>query len=296
VQGNVPQAQKWDPATQQATLEVYRTLTADLAARGAEVIVWPETAVPAFFQRDPVARPIVVETAREASVDLVFGAPSAEPRPPRSAGGEPRVAYLNSAFVLGPSGAVKARYDKQHLVPFGEYVPLSGLLFFIEKLAHGIGDFEAGRSMPDVSVAGAPVGILICYEAIFPELARSVAVAHGATLLVNITNDAWFGRTAAPWQHLAQSVFRAAELKLPLVRAANTGVSALVAPTGAVLASLPLFTRDALAGTIPRPSHPPATLYARVGDRFAQACALGAGVALFLVSRRRRAQGKEGAS
>ncbi|HEY8369860.1 MAG TPA: apolipoprotein N-acyltransferase [Thermodesulfobacteriota bacterium] len=291
VQGNVPQDRKWDPAFQAETVETYRSLTVDVAGRGARLVVWPETAVPAFFQRDPRIRPAVLDTARRAGVDLVFGAPSAEMRPPRTPEGEPRVVLFNSAYVVGAEGRVKGRYDKQHLVPFGEYVPLSGLLFFVNKLAQGIGDFEAGRGMPPIEAAGARLGILICYEAIFPDLARRM-VADGAQVLVNITNDAWFGRTAAPEQHLAQAVFRAVELKRPLVRAANTGISAIVAPSGRIDAVLGLFTRGALTGSIavPQPDAGASTLYTRTGDRFAQLCTLAAGVALFLTARRRRGE------
>lgn len=289
VQGNVPQDQKWDPAFQAATIETYRSLTAEVAAAGARLVVWPETAVPAFFQRDPRVRPAVLDAARAAGVDLVLGAPSAEMRPPLRPDAEPRIVLFNSAYVVGAEGGVRGRYDKQHLVPFGEYVPLSGLLFFVSRLAHGIGDFEAGRGMPPLEAGGARLGILICYEAIFPDLAREMA-AEGAEVLINVTNDAWFGRTAAPWQHLAQAVFRAVELKRPLVRAANTGVSAIVAPSGRIEGTLGLFTRDVLTGSIPLPRSPAPvrTVYERVGDRFAQASALVAGVTLFLVARRRR--------
>ncbi len=286
VQGNVPQDQKWNPAFQAATVETYRSLTEEVAGRGARLVVWPETAVPAFFQRDARIRPMVIGTARAAGADLVFGAPSAELRPPLRPEAEPRVVLFNSAYVVGAAGEVRGRYDKQHLVPFGEYVPLSGLLFFVNKLAHGIGDFEAGRGMPPITAGGARLGILICYEAIFPDLAREM-VAEGAQVLVNITNDAWFGRTAAPSQHLAQAVFRAVELKRPLVRAANTGISALVAPSGRIEVRLGLFTRGVLTGSIPLPQSAE-TLYARVGDRFAQAGTLVAVAGLFLVARRRR--------
>lgn len=282
VQGNIEQGVKWDPAYQSAALELHRSITAELATAGARLVVWPETAVPAFFQVDPQARPVVLATARTAGVDLLFGAPSAEPRPPARAGEEPRVVLFNSAYLVGADGGVRGRYDKQHLVPFGEYVPLPGLLFFVNRLAEGIGDFEAGHEMPALVAGPARLGVLICYEAIFPNLARRVA-ADGATLLVNITNDAWFGRTAAPWQHLAQAALRAAELKLPLVRAANTGVSAIIAPTGRIEKTLGLFTQGSLAGTIPLPQAARArTLYARVGDRFAQGCALAAALGLLL--------------
>ncbi len=136
----------------------------------------------------------------------------------------------NSAFTVGPGGRA-TRYDKRHLVPFGEYVPLAGVFSFVDKLARNAGDFATADRLVLLPWGRERIGMAICYEIVFPaEVAATVA--DGATLLATITNDAWYGDTAAPWQHYAAARFRAAENRRPLVRAAITGVSAVVAPDG----------------------------------------------------------------
>jgi len=138
------------------------------------------------------------------------------------------------------------RSDKIHLVPFGEYVPLSSFLPFVNNLVAGIGDYSPGEINP-LPIQGHQLGVLVCYEVIFPELARDY-VRQGSDLLVNITNDAWFGRSSPPWQHLAMARFRAVENRVWLVRAANTGVSAIVAPSGRIVDQTRLFETSTLAG------------------------------------------------
>ena len=141
-----------------------------------------------------------------------------------------RVRYLNSAFLVESAG-LRARYDKMHLVPFGEYVPLKRLLFFVEAIAAEIGDFTPGRQVTILPLEGTPFGTVICYEVIFPGLFRRF-VAEGASFMTNITNDAWFGDSGGPLQHLAMVPLRAVENRIAIVRAANTGVSAFVLPAG----------------------------------------------------------------
>ena len=154
-------------------------------------------------------------------VPLLVGVPDAE------TDGR-RVRYLNSAFLVESAG-LRARYDKMHLVPFGEYVPLKRLLFFVEAIAAEIGDFTPGRQVTILPLEGTPFGTVICYEVIFPGLFRRF-VAEGASFMTNITNDAWFGDSGGPLQHLAMVPLRAVENRIAIVRAANTGVSAFVAP------------------------------------------------------------------
>ena len=182
-----------------------------------------------MFAREVGYQSLVVETIQQAQVPLVFGSPAIG----RHADG--RTALLNSAYVLSPDGRVNGRYDKQHLVPFGEYVPLKSVLFFLDKLVEGIGDFQPGTGPTLLSIpheAGpVPFGVAICYEVIFPDLVRRLA-AEGAAFLVTLTNDAWFGSTVAPYQHFAMVVFRAVEHRLAFARAANTGISGVIAPTG----------------------------------------------------------------
>jgi apolipoprotein N-acyltransferase len=257
IQGNIDQAVKWDPRLQDATVEAYRRLTLEAGGDRLELVIWPETAVP-FFLREDARRAALEALARQVGADLLVGAPDRE-------GGQRR----NSAFLIGREGRLLDRYDKRHLVPFGEYVPLKRLLFFVDALAGGaIGEFTPGREATLVSTPLGRVGVVICYEAIFPGEVRQLFLA-GAEVLVNITNDAWFGRSAAPAQHLAMAAFRAVENRAWLLRAANTGISAIVAPDGRIVRASTLFTPEVLSGTItPRAG---LTLYTRYGDLFAWA-------------------------
>ena len=178
---------------------------------------------------------------------------------------------MNSAFLLQPDGTLSGRYDKVHLVPYGEYVPLRRLFPFIGKLVAGVGDFRPGKGFYPLTIDGHRLGVLICYEAIFPEAARDYK-RKGAELLVNITNDAWFGRTSAPYQHLSMTVFRAIENRLYLVRAANTGISAIIDPTGEILSRTGLFERTVLKGEVKIIDE--RTFYAAYGDLFVYLCAI----------------------
>ena len=255
VQGNIDQGVKWDSDWQDKTLDVYRGLTLEAARNRPHLIVWPETAVPFFLRKD--ARRTVVETlARETGAHLLVGAPDQQ-------GGQAR----NSAFLVGPEGRLLGRYDKRHLVPFGEYVPLRRLLFFINALAGGaIGEDAPGREATVFSTPVGRFGVVICYEAIFPDEVREFFLG-GADFLVNITNDAWFGRSAAPAQHLAMAALRAVENRAYLIRAANTGISAIVAPDGRIVRASGLFTPAVLSAAItPRTG---VSLYTRYGDLFA---------------------------
>lgn len=263
VQGNIEQAVKWNPAYQFRTLEVYETLSRETLRERADLLVWPETAMPFFLQDGDEKQRRVRALARENRVDLVAGSPGY-----REKGG--RIVYGNSAFLITPDGAVSGRYDKVHLVPFGEYVPLKRFFSFAEKLVAGAGDFVPGTGfVPLPTERGDKLGVLICYEGIFPEIGRAYKKA-GADLLVNITNDGWYGRTSAPWQHLSMAVFRAVENRMYLVRAANTGVSAVVSPTGKIEGRTGLFERTGLRGTVR--IFAMETLYSRYGDYFVCFC------------------------
>jgi len=155
----------------------------------------------------------------------------------------------NRACLVDAEGSLDGYYDKEHLVPFGEYVPLKDTLFFLSKLVHGIGDFAPGKAEKPLKNGNLALGVLICYETIFPELAQD-RVAAGANLLVNISNDAWFGRSAAPRQHLHLSLLRAVEQERWLARATNTGISAVVDPRGRIVRQSGLFTAEVVAGEV----------------------------------------------
>ena len=178
---------------------------------------------------------------------------------------------FNSAYLLSPQGEQEAKYDKVHLVPYGEYVPLRRLFPFISKLVQGVGDFGTGKGYVPLAMDGRQIGILICYEGIFAEAGRTYR-RNGAELLVNITNDAWFGRTSAPYQHLSMTVFRAVENRLYLIRAANTGISAIIDPLGRIVSRTGLFEKATLRGEMRFMDG--GTFYSAWGDIFVFACGI----------------------
>jgi apolipoprotein N-acyltransferase len=262
---------------------IYNRLTAGAGLRGADLIIWPEAAY-------PVALPRGVPT---------FAADWSLLRPPRGSphlligaasyyleGG--RRFILNSAVLLDPSLSVLSRYDKVHLVPFGEYVPL-GLPLDKIVTAVGIGTPGEGFSPLAFTRNGIDVrlGPMICYEGIFPEISRAFA-GGGANLLVNITNDAWYGVSSAPYQHLSMYVFRAIETGRYLARAANTGVSGFIDPYGRILKRSAIFTEDDLSAALPLLDTK--TVYTRIGDLFSILASIAAVLMLlaaFSVNRRR---------
>ena len=156
-----------------------------------------------------------------------------------------------------------------HLVPFGEYVPLAKLLPFVNKLVEGIGDFSPGSAITPLNTGKGKIGVLICFEGIFPDISRDY-VRAGSRLLVNITNDAWFGRSSAPYQHLSMTAFRAVENRVPLIRSANTGISAIIDSRGYIRRMTPVFTETYLSGEVRLGEG--GSLYTRFGDIFAYTC------------------------
>ena len=273
-QGGIDQSRKWDPAFQRRTLEIYAKLSVEARAKGAELIVWPETAAPFFYGWEVELSREVDRVASEGGLPMIFGAPWFSP----SEGGK----YYNSVFLMNGRGVPEGRYDKRHLVPFGEYVPLKSILFFVKKMTEGGTDFSAGEGPSLFSIAGGKAGASVCYEAVFPEIIRE-SVLSGAQWLVNVTNDAWFGDTVAPRQHLAMARMRAVEFRRPMVRAANSGISALIDSRGVATASLGLFREGTLVGEIvPRRGE---TLYAKTGDIFAISCTIIAFLILLIPQR-----------
>ena len=270
-----PRSASWDQAFRAETLDIYADLTRE-AASGARLVVWPEAAVPAYLLREPPVLEGLVDLATAVETPLLVGALDATTDGPTTR-------YLNSAFLVTREG-VRARYDKMHLVPFGEYVPLKRLLFFVEAIAAEIGDFTPGRDLVVFPLAGAPFGTVICYEVIFPNLFRQF-VREGASFMVNITNDAWFGDSGGPLQHFAMVPLRAVENGVAVARAANTGVSAFVAPSGAIVEELPLGRRGLQRGKVPLRRG--GTFYTRHGDLFAYTMAAVSAMALLAAGRRR---------
>jgi apolipoprotein N-acyltransferase len=272
VQGNIPQDVKWNPAFQESTVATYERLSRKGCQSAGTLVVWPESALPFYLQGEPAYAARVKSLAAELKSCLVTGSPAFEKE-------RGVVRNLNSAFLISPTGALLGRSDKLHLVPFGEYVPLAALFPFVEKLVAGIGDFSPGKSALPLETPGGKVGVLVCFEVIFPEIARAYVQA-GAGVLVNITNDAWFGNSSAPYQHLAMTVFRAVENRVPLVRAANTGISSVIDSKGHIRGMTPLFEEATLSAEVRRGAG--GSFYSRHGDLFALVClGLGALLALF---------------
>jgi len=267
IQGNIDQNIKWNPQFQYETISAYKYLSLQKKSSRSGLTVWPETAAPFFFQDVSTRLHGEITTVTQISGDwLLFGSPSYIRK---CDGEEDCVSYLNSAFLLSPQGKINGQYNKVHLVPYGEFVPLRKLFPFINKLVVGVGDFRSGNGYYPLSMNNHKLGVLICYEGIFPEAGRTYK-QMGADLLVNITNDAWFGNTSAPYQHLSMTVFRAVESRVYVVRSANTGISAIIDPTGRIVSKTELFTRTALRDKIKFINHK--TFYTTYGDIFIFIC------------------------
>jgi apolipoprotein N-acyltransferase len=268
VQGNVDQSLKWDPAFQQETLSRYRRLSLEAAGHDPppDLVIWPETAAPFFYGREPNLSRQLDEMIMEIGRATIFGSPAIIRED-----GEARL--QNRAYLVEGQGTVLGSYAKRHLVPFGEYVPLQKLLFFVERLVEAAGDFVPGKESTPLEWGDRDLGVLICYEGIFPALARQT-VGEGASVLVIITNDAWYGPTSAPYQHLEMARWRAIEFRRPVLRAANTGVSAIFDSTGRECGRIPLNESGQLVCAVR--SGLIDTFYGRWGDAFAWLCVAGA--------------------
>jgi apolipoprotein N-acyltransferase len=286
VQPNIDQSVKWEPAYLNETMQRYDRLTAQLGTN-LDLIIWPEAATPFILEREKEYQVRLISWAERAQAPILLGSPALRYDSDR------RPYLLNSAYLLAPDGNMLGRYDKHHLVPFGEYIPLkSSLLFFLDKLVEGIGDFHAGPGSTTLSFAPKSMGssnrtgsrqvkfgVAICYEVIFPDLVRRFA-GNGAEFLVTITNDGWFGPSSAPSQHFSMVVFRSIENHLAFARAANTGISGFIDPFGRIIHATPIFTEQAAQSSIPlRQSR---TFYSYYGDVFAYLCVIiGALLCLF---------------
>ena len=274
VQGDIPQTIKWNPLFLQRSFTAYVHGSEAAAKRGADLIVWPEAAATFYFQptdrypamlsTDERYRARLLKLARDVGEPILFGAPALGVE-------DGRVGSYNRAYLVSGGGTVVDYYDKIQLVPFGEYVPLRSVLgYFVNRIVAGFGDMFPGRRQTIFTVKGARLGVLICYESIFPDLSRR-AVKRGAEILLNITNDAWYGRSSAPYQLLAMAAMRSVETKVPMVRVANTGVSAVILPTGEITARTPLFVRTTQIETVGW--RPERTVYTQVGDLFSEVLA-----------------------
>lgn len=286
MQPNLPQDQKFNYGAKQQVMSRYLALSNRGAGAhgsgltGVTHLIWPESAFPFFLAREPEALAQIADLL-PVGTTLITGAA----RPPHLAPGERSLRAYNSVYVIHHDGSIGALYDKVHLVPFGEYLPFQGFLegLGLMQLTKVQGGFIAGERRRRMSAPGAPPFLpLICYEIIFPGAAVPRAERPG--WLLNVTNDAWFGRSAGPHQHFQQARVRAIEEGLPLVRAANTGISAVVDPFGRIVGSLALGAEGVLDSDLPKALAP--TLYARAGDSIALLMIMFGFAGSFRASRR----------
>lgn len=271
LQGNVGQDRKWNPEYRQEILDRYLRLSRQVINAGARLVVWPEASTPFFFEAEPAYAAPIRELARSTRTPMLIGTDQFE----RDAEGD---RIYNSVVMVGEDGTSRGTYRKMQLVPFGEYVPLKSVLFFVGPLVEKVSDFKPGRE-PVVLQAGAvQTGVAICYEIVYPWITREFG-RRGAEFLTTITNDAWFGRSSAPYQHFAQARVRAVEQGKYLVRAANTGISGVVDPYGRTLTTSALFEEAAVTADVRLVRR--RTIYSYLGDVVAWMCAaLAVGVAL----------------
>jgi apolipoprotein N-acyltransferase len=267
VQPNLPEEERWTFASAAEMRDHLIAISGEAAIHSPpQLVVWPETPGPLYYYSDPKFHEEAVNLARSANTYFLFG----------TVGETPQGAPLNSAVLLRPDGALEDRYDKINLVPFGEYVPR--FFGFVNRITQEAGDFAPGSRIVVFPEAGHRLGVFICYEAAFPEEVRQF-VKGGANVLINISNDGYFGRSAAREQHLALARMRAAENRRWLVRATNDGITAVMDPAGRVIERLPLYRETTARMGFSYAAD--ATLYTEYGDWFAWSCLLASAVFLF---------------
>lgn len=274
LQGNVPQDQKWDARIKNIIFEKYKRLSTMSAIEKSDLIVWPETSFPGYLEDEPLMSAQLRALIRQCRTEVLVGAPT-------MGNLEEGLRFYNSAILYGPDGEEKMRYNKLHLVPFGEFVPLEPIFGFTRMFGL-IGRFSAGdthtvfqtQSRAQNPNIKSKFSVLICFEDIFPGLVRNFC-RNGADFLINITNDAWFGKTIAPYLHAQGSIFRAVENRVWVVRATNTGLSCFISPEGRIVDSVQdngeeIFVTGRKAHDLLLRKTP--TFYTHFGDVFVLAC------------------------
>jgi apolipoprotein N-acyltransferase len=260
IQGNVPQEEKWKADEARRIFTTYLAMTRDAVRRGAQYVIWPESSTPFMFEEDPVGQAAVRALAREVHVPILFGSDQEEH------GVDGSVRLYNAAFLVSPEGRTAAVYRKIHLVPWGEFIPMKRLLFFVSPLVDSFTDFSPGTAMVMLPIGSHLSSTAICYEVVFPSLMRQ-AVTGGSELLSTITNDAWYGESSAPYQHFAMASMRAIEEGRYMARAANTGISGVVDPYGRIVEQSAIFEQIALVDEVRFLTV--RTIYSRFGDAIA---------------------------
>ena len=251
--------------------EGYREMAEDLPLPRPDLILLPESPSPKWFQFDEEYRSFAQKLATRATLGLIFNNIALD------RGDTDR--YFNSAYFLDAQGNTVGRYDKIHLVPFGEYIPWRSVFFFVDSISRDVSDFSPGKESRIFTAGDGQVSATICFEAVFPNLVSSF-VRGGSHLLVNLTNDGWYGNSAAPFQHLAMARWRAVENRRFFLRAANSGISAIIEPTGRIQQRSELFRREACMGRFSFIRD--LSVYSRYGDWFALLCVIITAIIVFL--------------
>lgn len=239
VQPNIPGTVKWEKDFQESTM----TLLFDMshASAGVDLVVWPETSVPFYVKYNQFWFGEIKNLAKSIDANLLVGYPDYK--------SDGSYRFYNSAMLITRDGEVVAEYSKIHLVPFGEMIPFEDKIELLRRIELGQGNFSPGDSFTVFSADGAHFSVLICFESIFPDLVREF-VKRGARFLVNITNDEWFGRSPAPYQHAQMAIMRAVEFRVGIARCANTGISMIIDPYGRITSAGNLFEKEIVKGEV----------------------------------------------
>jgi apolipoprotein N-acyltransferase len=275
IQPNISAETKWDARYKSESFETLGRLSLQAADRKPDLIVWPETAAPSYLLYEPDDLALVAAVARQADIPILTGCPNLVPGDAEEGTGRP----LNSVLLMDTDGIPRAAYSKMKLVPFGEAIPFETVIPFLREVDFGEADFWPGSELVVFDHPDGAFSALICYESIFPRLARRF-VAGGAELLVNVTNDVWYGRSSMPFQHASMAVMRAVENRRSVARSANSGVSMLIDPYGRVMGRTAIFEEGFLVDRLPVVSD--RTFYTTYGDVFPWGAMLAGGLMLVL--------------
>jgi apolipoprotein N-acyltransferase len=240
LQGNISQYRKWDDAYEKEILDTYKRLYKKAAAEEPDIIIWPETSLPAALNTNPQMKSYIKklsETGTGSAYNLIGAVENSRGR------------YYNSAYLVKPTGDILTPYRKLHLVPFGEFIPFRKFLSPFISVVNETGDFSSGDSYRLLKAGKVKIATGICFEDVFPRLTGKF-ISKGANVYVNITNDGWYLKSAGAYQHFAHSVFRAVENRIYVIRAANTGISAIISPYGRIEKKTELLTEETFSKNV----------------------------------------------
>jgi apolipoprotein N-acyltransferase len=278
IQGNIAQKLKWEKKHRKNIMETYERLTTTSVQNKPDIVIWPEAALPFFYNLEIPETLWLNKLNKSLGIPMLVGGQRLEKN---NLG---KYIYYNSAYLLNPDSIDKVqRYDKIHLVPFGEFIPFSNILSFIKKLVYVPGELGRGEKISLFELDPWKFGVSICYEITFPNLVRQ-SVKKGAQFLATITNDAWFGDSAASYQHIAIAALRAVENRTPILRAANTGITGTIDASGKIYDDTKIFVEDTVQTSI-RPRQGKPTYYSKNGDVFSLCCVFLSIILVFLAFR-----------